>query len=56
MKKRIIASIIIILTAVSCNIFKEEIDVLRNNLQALQEQIDKMNSELSSLQKLMQAM
>ena len=55
MKKRIIASIIIILTAVSCNIFKEEIDVLRNDLQALQEQIDKMNSELSSLQKLMQA-
>lgn len=55
MKKIIISFIAIAFTTVSCNIFKEEIDVLRNDIATLQEQINRMNSQLSSLQILMQA-
>lgn len=55
MKRNLITIISVLLLISSCNIFKEEIDVLRNDLQALQEQVDRMNSELTSLQVLVQA-
>ena len=55
MKRLIITAAIILLTAAGCNIFQEEINVLKSDLQALQEQVDKMNSDLSSLQILVQA-
>ena len=55
MKRLIITAAIILLTAAGCNVFQEEIHVLQNDLQALKEQVDKMNSDLSSLQILVQA-
>ena len=55
MKRLIITAAIILLTAAGCNIFQEEINVLKSDLQALQEQVDKMNSDLSALQELVQA-
>lgn len=55
MKRHLITAIITLFAISSCNIFKEEIDVLKSDLQALQEQVDRMNSELTSLQVLVQA-
>ena len=49
---------IIIASAVlvsGCNMFESEIEYLRNNVKELQEQVDMMNRQLTSLQTIMQA-
>lgn len=55
MKRLILTAAITVLAAAGCNIFQEEIDVLKSDLNALQELVDRQNSDIAALQKIMQA-
>ena len=55
MRRHFIIIALTLLSAVSCNIFKEEIDALKGDIEKIQEQINALNNDLAALQTLMQA-
>ena len=55
MRRHFIIIALTLLSAVSCNIFKEEIDALKGDIEKIQEQINTLNNDLAALQTLMQA-